>query len=186
MPEIKVERENILTEMEIEAMIYKAKEASTRGLIAFLWLFGVRISEALSLRFKDIRVGESYVIVRIRVKKRRKKSGLPFIHEVKIKRTARFMDFFVSYLKHRRYVGDVDDDRLVFNFSRSTAWRRIKKLNPDSWLHLFRHSRLTMLAEKGATPAQLMIFAGWSDTRPTGAYLHRTKQMIDDLADKVD
>jgi len=44
--------------------------------------------------------------------------------------------------------------------SREQAYKIFKAINPKCWLHLFRHSVATEMAERGATEEELM---SWFD-----------------------
>jgi len=89
-------------------------------------------------------------------------------------------------------VKDLPENSILWHFSdnrdsnRVLAWRAIKKLNPTIYPHLFRHTRLTRLAEKGATAAQLMTWAGWKNIKMAATYVQRSEKLIEDLADKID
>jgi len=62
----------------------------------------------------------------------------------------------------------------------------IKKLNPKVSPHVFRHTRLTKLALRGATGPDLMDWAGWTDIRPAAKYLHAAGKLAEKFADKID
>ena len=85
------------------------------------------------------------------------------------------------------YINSVEDrDAKLFPRTRQLIWLRLKELNPLISPHVFRHDRLMKLALKGASEAQLMDWAGWSDPRPAQHYIRATGRLARQLADKVD
>ena len=70
--------------------------------------------------------------------------------------------------------------------TRQNAWFKIKQVAKDVSPHLFRHDRLMKLAIRGATEAQLMDWAGWTDARPAGSYIRATGRLAAELSQKVD
>ncbi|MCD6360244.1 MAG: tyrosine-type recombinase/integrase [Armatimonadetes bacterium] len=168
-------------------MIENADRAWLKALIAFLYLFGVRITEALMLRRGDFSISGGKLVVRLRLLKKRKKSG-PFadFHILRVSLEAPFIQHILYYLR------GMEPDQRVWplaenkNYARWKAWNEIKRLNRKCTPHIFRHSRLTKLALKGADAPVLMDWAGWSDPRPAGRYLHMSGSLAEKFADKVD
>jgi integrase len=166
---------------EVKAMI-EASDPELKSFIAFLYLTGCRISEALQVRAEDIWEEEDKINIRIPVLK----TEYAGKHIVKIAKSAPFMSLILEK-KAQKQIGE-----RIWNFSqnlksaRVIIWRKLKALNPRIYPHLFRHTRLTKLAEKGATASQLQVWAGWKSIKMADIYVRRTPRMIEDLADKVD
>ena len=103
MPIIKVERDDILREDEVNEMLEKAEELykgkMIQCLIALLWLFGKRISETIRLRRKDIWVDDNYLYVRFRVLKKKSRKAKPKL-ESRIKKITLKNPYVVYVLQY--------------------------------------------------------------------------------------
>jgi len=185
MPKYKFKRRELTTEAEVRDMIIRARWQWLKALIAFLYLFGCRVSEALNLYRKDVWVEGNYLVAKIGVLKRRRERRGPYEnipHLIHVSLNAPFVKEVLL-----PYLNKIDDpNRKLWGKSRQLVWLRLKELNPLISPHVFRHDRLMKLAMKGATEAQLMDWAGWSDPRPAGRYIRATGRLAAELADKVD
>lgn len=185
MPAYKFKRKEITTETEIRKMIQAARWTWLKGIIAFLYLFGCRITEALNLKRYDVRVEEGYIIATIGVLKRRQEKKGPYAslpHLIHISVKSPFaQDVLIPYLNTV-----TQRESRLFPVSRQLVWLRLKQLNKLISPHIFRHDRLMKLALRGATEAELMDWAGWTDPRPAGNYIRVTGKLAAKLADKVD
>jgi len=173
------------SESEVRDMINRARWPWLKALIAFLYLYGCRISEALNLKRRNIWVDGRYLVAQIGVLKRRKEKKGPYEnipHLLRVHIDAPFVkDILLPYIQ-----GIKNREAKIFPFSRQLAWLRMKELNQKISPHVFRHDRLMKLALKGATEAQLMDWAGWTDARPAGDYIRATGRLAAELADKID
>lgn len=189
MPIIKTKREDVLRSIEVDRilegaakglvhyrpirvepnsvdMILRFEPARIKCLVALLWLFGKRITENLRLKRKDFRVAHKYLYVHYYIlkKKHRQAQAIP---ERKLKRITlenRYTRYILDYVESIR-----EPDAYIFASNRSTtgymsrnhAYRILKGLDPKCWLHLFRHSVATEMAERGATEEELMAWFDW-------------------------
>lgn len=168
MPKIKVPKRDRMTREEVEEMIKKVDQISSnplrdKALLATLYLTGARISEVLNLRKEDLWIDErkKMVFFRMRPQKRRDTSPLKHHHILGLSINAPFMNYILeladimpsrdSWLFHGDY---------VYPISRVTAWRIIKKLNPNTFPHFFRHTRASILAEMGADAFEIRDWLG--------------------------
>lgn len=197
MPKYKFEREDILSQGETAQMIGRVGEVEShrvsprkfKALLAFLYLFGSRISEALPLKKKDFWMEGDNLAVKLQVLKQRKRAG-PFKtywRILRISTKAPFMEILLDYLDS---VKDPDERLWCFaenpEYNRWLTWDYIKKLNQKCSSHIFRHSRLTKLALKRATGPELMEWAGHSDPRSIAKYLHAAGHLAEKFADKIE
>jgi len=184
MPRYKFVREEITTIEELQDMIDKTRYEWLKSLLAFLYLFGCRVSEALQLRRRNLWIESPDLAARIGVLKRRERSKGPYQtvdHILRVNLKAPFIsDYLLPYLEKLR------PEQKVWSVSRQLVWLRMKEVNQQCSPHVFRHDRLMKLAQKGATEAELMDWAGWSDPRPAGDYIRATGRLAARLADKVD
>lgn len=200
MGKYKYTREDVLDRREVEEMIERAPERVPVGLVpqvraflALLYLTGARGVEITQMRAGDLEIGEDHLTARIPTAKKRKRVG-PLSHSwrvLKIQVTPANQRLVEAV---RSYAEGLDPSVQLFRFSRTgryvservTIWKLIKALNPSCSSHLFRHSRLTRLAMRGATGPELMAWAGHADLRPVGTYLHLAGRGLERLAGKVD
>ena len=166
----------IIRREDVNQMIAKSDRRDKKVLIAILFLTGARVSEALMLRKKDFRVREDKLLIRKPVLKRRE----VYNHTVPISINSPFVKSIIGYINEL----DDEEDKL-FNFKRTSAWIYIKKVSPDAYPHLFRHSKLTRLAEMGATEYQIQTFAGMKDSRTPSNYVKTSGKLIEPLAEVV-
>jgi len=177
-------RDLVIPEAEVEAMIIGASHLWLQAMIAFLYIYGCRVSEALGVQLRDCSMEGGYLRVRIGVLKKRVKG--PFEadpHQVYARRQAPFMRYLMAYIQAVSKGGSLE--RELWPYSRQWVWQKIKALNPKVSPHAFRHSRLQDLADRGATPWELRDWAGWRDTRPAEAYVQRSGRTTKRLADKI-
>jgi len=185
MPKYKFKRKEISTETEIRQMFDKCRFEWLKALIAFLYLFGCRITEALNLKRYNIWVEKDNIVAQIGVLKRRKERHGPYEnlpHLIHVSVNSPFAkEILMPYLDKI-----TDREAKIFPFSRQLVWLRLKETNPQICPHVFRHDRLMKLALRGASEAELMDWAGWSDPRPAGDYIRATGRLAEKLADKID
>jgi len=158
MPKIKENKRGIISWNEAERMINSCNDLEEQSLIAFLYMSGARISEVLALKRKGNILHERTLFFDL--------NKTPFI------------DPLIDYLNSIQL-----RESKVWDWTRVKAWRLIKRLEPSAWLHLFRHTRATLLAEKGATESQLIAWFGWTDGRPTQEYIQKSEKLTKPLAD---
>ncbi len=180
MPRYTYRRKNYLSKSEVAAMISHAEEAWLKSLIAFLYLYGVRITEALRLVRSDFTYDSQYLHVHIGILKRQSDTGpIEPSHILRISRDSPFMKLLFDYVLSKRA------EQKVWKQHRGHVWRKIKKLNNECSPHFFRHSRLFHLAQIGATEADLMDWAGWSDPRPAGKYIKATGKLASAFSNRI-
>lgn len=166
---------DILTQEEVKDMINSTDRLDKKAFFSFLYLTGCRVGETLKIRTTDFGwQGTDYLYISIEVEKRKN-----FKHTLKISFQAPFIQYLTAYLNH------VPEGDLLWKVCTRQLETWVKKANSRAYPHLFRHTRLTRLAEMGATETQLMTWAGWTDTKQTGRYIRQTPRLIEALADKV-
>jgi integrase len=185
MPKYKFKRQEISTQSEIGFMIQNETREWLKALIAFLYLFGCRITEALNLKKRQVWVEEGYIVAQIGVLKRRNDTKGPYEnmpHLIHVTVNAPFArTVLIPYL-----TSVTENEARLWPHCRQLVWLRLKGLNGLICPHVFRHDRLMKLALRGATEAELMDWAGWTDTRPAGSYIRATGRLAVKMADKID
>lgn len=188
MPRYTFQREEILSQREVAGMIAKAKKSWLKALVAFCYIFGPRITEALRLKRRNFSVEGNNLIVNIGVLKRRQAGpfkDMPHLLRADLKTP--FIDHLLTWVKKIEKPDDlVWPLARTWAYARWRAWHEIKRLNPNCSPHIFRHTRLTKLALKEASGPDLMDWAGWADMRPAARYLHAGGKLAGKYADKID
>ena len=168
-----------LTPEEIGTMVSGADTPTFRALIIVLWLYGMRIGEALALQKKDFTFHKRSMTLHIALEKKRE-DGSPLIaaHNVKLSDNAPY------YAILSEYILAAPEGRL-FPMSRTTAWRHVKKLLNECSPHFFRHSRASRLAAETDNILELVDWFGWADPRPAMRYIQMSGRFASRLSEKV-
>lgn len=181
MPLYKIERTTIISLEETKDLVEKMPNDRDKSMVAMFYLFGCRPVELCLLTKKVFQINEIEGKLWVNMpnkKKRRDKSVLITSSRwVWAYLTDPFAQIIISYIKGK------DMDEVLWRYGSSqksanaTLNRKLKSFNPKVCPYLFRHSRLTRLAENGATSSELTLWAGWEDDRPTKHYVHKTRKM---------
>ena len=180
-----------ITEDDYQEMVGMCSNATHRLLTKVLWTYGLRISEVLAIRVRDVDLKTARLRV-FRLKKRNKdtKDVLPIPVDL--------MSEFRSLCKGKRTAEHVfqGDDRKTHNkrvrsgkaMSRQSAARAIKALGEKAQIeikgelrgkrgthvhpHAFRHGRVYDLVRKGHSPLIVARILGHSDLMTLMEYFH--------------
>jgi len=94
----------------------------------------------------------------------------------------------------RRWInknGEIVEKQYVYkddeagHLSREKAWKIVKSLNPDAWLHLFRRSLATQLAEAGCTTSELMAWFDWKNANVAESYVSKGLRLTERISKRV-
>lgn len=155
------------------------------ALIVMLVMSGLRISELLSLKIKDVITDEDFMMVARKgthgnkVKVPIPKGAIPYVNK------------YLSARFNRKKI-DKEDwlfvDDLGTQLSRSKAYTIVsalqKRLGIQTGLHTFRHTALT-LAAKSSDPVVARDLAGQKSINITNRYLHSTDEELIAATDKI-
>lgn len=183
MPKYSFQRQAPLSPEEVRAMIEGSDSVVFKALLAFLYLYGCRIGEALKVKKSDFKLLKQRLRVEIEVEKKRNTGPILFKHPLEVKELPTNVFFLEKIMAH---IVTLPQDARVFKMNRKTAWRKIHRLNPQCSAHIFRHTRLRRLADRGADALVLMDVAGWADTRPAGNYLGLSGNLARRFSGKID
>lgn len=120
-----------------------------RPFVAFLFYFGVRVSEALKVTAQDIQVTDKFFSVDIGQRLKHSKKTPPLI--LRINRP--YVHELVSLVQ------DLEPEERLFSFSRVTGWRIVRR-SFNRYPHYFRLNRITDLFERGFTITQIKSWTG--------------------------
>jgi len=173
MPLVKTQRDFVLQKTEVDMMIHNCNNnIMYKGLIAIWYITGFRVSEIIDLK-KEIELkiytddhDERILELIHKPLKKRNKSGITSSHKIYLN---------IKDIPYANHIYDiynaVDNGQKLFPISRVRVWQIIKKLNPNAWCHLARHTRATNLVEDGYDIHILMQFLGWSSTSVAIKYI---------------
>ena len=168
----RVEKDKLLTEKEVQAIIDAATNDQHRLFVRFLYLTGVRISEALSLRQRDITWNSVGT----------KLTGGSSAHI--IGKGKKYREVFIppTLSKDIDSLWSIEDkgDAVVFSFikNRLHALRivqglaKVAKIDKPVTPHSFRHAHISHALKHGATLAELRDQAGHANISTTSLYAH--------------
>jgi len=181
-------------------------------IIALAWLFGKRITEILRLKRDNITIINDYLSVRFSVlKKKKRESAVPKKYTKRIKLDHPYVQYILDWINTieegyifpsssisrtdmvtTKYVNR--DGKEVFgkytyareggHLSRQAVHYYIKRINPKAWMHLFRESLATFMAENGATEEELMHWFDWDDIRTAHEYVKRGTGLTQKWSDR--
>jgi integrase len=170
--------EHIIDLDEFKALFNHCNTLREKSWISLLWLTGARPSELLSMKRSNIIFEENKIHFKIETKKL-KKDGKFFVEKrnlvLNIPDENRFILAIYKYVRMLK-----SDDSKLFQFSRRTGYNIIERLGYNALgislcPYNFRHSRLTLLAESGASEEKLMKFKGSRTRSSVRPYLHARK-----------
>ena len=168
---------------EIEALLSstgkKTNEVRNQAMIEFLYSTGLRVSELINLRLKDLDIDEGLVKC---IGKGGKERFVP-LGKFAIMRLKK-------YFEQRKKKASFDQDSYVFinpsgkKLSRVAVWYAIKNLSKEvsldtkTYPHALRHSFATHLLENGADLRAVQEMLGHSDISTTQIYTHVDKRRL--------
>ncbi|RLI00212.1 hypothetical protein DRO19_00135 [Candidatus Bathyarchaeota archaeon] len=172
----------------------KEQKMRNKALIALLYLSARRISEIVGrvkklpdgsvdvwegVTLDDFQFGEveneKIMRMRIRVLKRgRAKNGLKVVMDhVDIRLLDPLSKYIIDWLNYCKEKGI----RKPFNLTRQRAWQILHELDPNIWVHWFRHQRLTHLSDV-MDPFELQDFAKFARIETALNYVHKSPRKI--------
>lgn len=168
--------EFIIRPADFKALYYAAHDLEHKNWIFLLWITGGRPEEVLKLEKKDILVeGDRITISIITLKKPKTKA---FIHRRRNLCTSgeNLRPYLEALQKHLNRLRREN----IFGFSKRTGYNIVSRLGFNVLgraicPYNFRHSRLTIEAEKGKTDDELKRFKGSSTDKSIKPYIHARK-----------
>lgn len=181
MPRYKIQRKDIVSLEETRMLMNLMPSSKDKTMVAMFYLFGCRPIELCLLKKRDFQVNieENKLWVNMPNKKKRR-------DKYELIESSRWVWAFLDdplTEAIRAYMENKDMDEILWHYGNNQKStnailnRKIKSFNSNVCPYLFRHSRLTRLAENGATSSELTLWAGWEDDRPTKNYVHKTRKL---------
>lgn len=180
----------VLTEEEVEALLEQPdldqpQGIRDRAILEVMYGSGLRVSELVSLKVEDVRLGQGFLVCRGKGSKER---------IVPIGRKA--LQWLKNYLNNVRPLLDREGSPVLFltrrgkAFTRQGIWKILRiygqkaglkeKLHP----HILRHSFATHLLEHGADLRSVQMLLGHSQITTTQIYTHVSRERLKKVYDK--
>lgn len=157
--------------------------------------------------------GYLFVRFRVTKKKSRRDNPLEFVRVKNIRETHPYVEYIKSYIDglkpedflfpgnsgvrdvevSRKWEGSNGEKKMARygysydysgHISPELAWKWVHFLNPDAWVHLFRTSLATMMAEHSYTEDELMHWFDWNDPRTAHGYVKGGTTMLQKGAER--
>lgn len=189
-PKVEKKFPQILTISETQKLmdgpdLQSDKGIRDRAMLELLYATGIRVSELISLKTKDMNLSMEYVVCHEKSKDR----IIPFGGEAKIA--------LVNYLEKTRthMIGDAESEYLFVNcsgkpMSRQGFWKLIKYYADKAGIekeitpHTFRHSFAAHLLENGADVQSVQKMMGHADVSTTQMYVEMQAGNVRDVYKK--
>lgn len=183
MPKIKSMRDDIIRPDELKLYLKMAShKPKHQNLMVWLYAFGKRISETVTLKRDDVHYDDNYIYARFRILKTRPISGL---RTVKTKRLTRKHWLAPLLVRH---IEDISEGYLFPSWGQTGHLTRegadyiLKKYSDEIWCHLFRHSLAVQMAEHGADILGLMAWFDWEDEKTAIRYIRTYGHVMEQLS----
>jgi integrase/recombinase XerD len=164
-----------------------AEEIRDRAMLELLYATGLRVSELVSLRIRDVRLDAGYLMTMGKGEKER----LVPIGDSAI----RALRDYLEKVRSRGGASDRSDhiflSRLGRGMTRQAFWNIIKKRASGAGIsrnispHTLRHSFATHLLENGADLRSVQIMLGHTDLSTTQIYTHVTRERLKRLHEEL-
>lgn len=193
---------NVLDINEIAGLSEQITDPEARCLFNIIYLSGARVSEAIQLRKRDVKLLDSgELIINLLTLKNQDHPQ----REIPVLYKESKHIFYHSFEKPMvddilKYINSLSSDTLIFSMTRQKAFNKFtrvcktivsarlgkevfdgieKKINP----HFLRHCRLThMVTEYGLREFALQQYAGWSSVLPAKHYIQVSyRNLADDM-----
>ncbi len=176
---------------EVERLLAQPDESDPFGsrdkaMLETFYASGMRVSELLSLRVKDLNLEKGFTLCLGKGEKERVVPlGDAAIHYIK-----RYFSDARPRLMKNRYSEYLFVNRFGKKMSRQACWKIIKKYLKKAELpqtispHTLRHSFATHLLEHGADLRSLQLMLGHSDISTTQVYTHVSTKHLKEVYDE--
>jgi len=188
-------KRDILKPNEVEFILNKVEQPHLKAVIVLLYWTGARINEVLSLKVHNIYNEGATLFVDIPTLKTEKVKKDEYIHRRCLQFNWDKLPFkqqFAEFIQTQNNIKQQND--LIWDISRQWVGQiltRISRKYPEEcggqvWCHLFRHTRIQLLADKDIRPQRLRAFTGHKKMQSLEPYLQRSAKRLEFFKDMVD
>ena len=189
-PKLWMDLPKFLTEKEVDGLLAQPKEKSSHGprdkaMLELLYATGLRASELISLKLKDLNLEQGFVLCRGKGGKER---IVPLGHSAQMA--------LRRYLQKARPKLMKKENTSLFltnrggAFTRQGFWKMLKGYGEQAGLerkispHVLRHSFATHLLERGADLRSVQLMLGHSQITTTQIYTHVSRKQLQKVYEK--
>ncbi|WP_339750825.1 tyrosine-type recombinase/integrase [Algoriphagus aquimarinus] len=159
---------NILSQEEVKAILQSVENIKHRAVLMLIYSAGLRISEAIKLRSRDIHSDEGYIFIKGAKGKKDRKTVLSPVLLVLLRK------YYKAY-KPSYWLFEGQEGGQYSATSIQAVFRRaVEKSNSNPWatVHTLRHSFATHLLQKGTNLRYLQALLGHESSKTTEIYTH--------------
>jgi integrase len=180
MPQYKSARpRDAITLEDVERYMIGSADPWVKALIVCLWVYGIRISEALSRTRRDFTVQQGYLWLNAPPMKNPNEPD----RRLPISLETPYLEYLTEYLTN--IDPKANPNQRVWSFSTVWAWVQLKRVDSTLCAHRFRHNRATKIALTRAHPYELQSWLGHSDIRMASTYIHASGIFAEDLGRRL-
>jgi integrase/recombinase XerD len=189
-PKLWMDLPKFLTEGEVKKLLAQPKTDKPRDLrdkamLELLYASGLRVSELVNLKLKDVNLSQGYVLCKGKGGKER---ITPFGHSAQ--------EALKDYIQRARPLLLKREEPSLFlssrgaPFTRQGFWKMLKGYGMKAGLekkispHVLRHSFATHLLERGADLRSVQLMLGHSQITTTQIYTHVSRRHLREVYDK--
>lgn len=173
---------NVLSETEVTKLIKTVDNLKHKCILLLIYSAGLRRSEVINLKIKDIQKGRNCVFV----KGAKGKKDRYTLLSAKVLRYLRIyykQEKPVDWLFEGQYGGQYSPTSVQKIFTKA---KLKSKVNPYATVHTLRHSFATHLLERGVDLRYIQKLLGHDSIKTTEIYTHITKKGMEKLQSPLD
>jgi site-specific recombinase XerD len=181
-PKKKLKLPFILSEEEMIGLIQKTENLKHRALLMTAYSAGLRVSELVSLKLKDVDSGR--MLLHVREGKGGKDRMVPLSQKLLL----RLREYVKDY-KPKEYLFEGEGEVAYSARSAQNVLREAKEkagIKKVGGIHLLRHSYATHLLEAGTDIRYIQVFLGHNSLKTTMLYTHVSKLKIETIQSPLD
>ncbi|HEB73432.1 MAG TPA: site-specific tyrosine recombinase XerD [Nitrospirae bacterium] len=182
----------VMSTEEVESLLGAPSLENPQGLrdsamLETLYATGIRVSELIKIRLKDLNLEVGYLTT---IGKGAKERAVP-LGEVARERIEQYRESGRPLLMKGKSTEFLFVSRLSKPMTRQAFWKIVKKsarkagISKTIYPHSLRHSFATHLLERGADLRSVQKMLGHSDITTTQIYTHVAKTRIKEIYDKI-
>lgn len=154
---------------ELKSSIEKIKNLKHKAIISFGYSVGLRVSEVINLKIKDI--DSKRMIIHIKNGKGHKDRIVPLSKNI--------LELLRCYYKEFKPINYLFNGQKSLQYSSSSCNQIVKKyISPNFHFHLLRHSCFTHLIENGTDCRVIQKIAGHSNIKTTEVYMQVSNNVL--------
>jgi site-specific recombinase XerD len=178
--------QRFLTKEEVKKLLNAISNWKHRLMIEFIYGSGLRVSELINIRVKDLNLGRDFGFVRNGKGGKDRLIVIPFVVKEKIKNLIELEDLneesfiFSSNRKRRYHIRSLQ--KIIQNASKKANLRDWKEIHP----HTLRHSFTTHLIESGNSLSEVQSALGHKSPETTMIYVHSNAGKLINIKSPLD